>query len=216
MSPFKSIGILMLSIVITGSAIAHEEIDLGLDFQMNSIAQIERAFDGALWGLTSTTQETMPTVAGVYTFVSTNNGLRWDSGCVTPSWWRWGQEIAAISAKEAWVITVREDTTELQRTTDGGKTWLRMSANLTRISRPSSIQFFSAKVGFILGQEGRAIERKWVVSRTTDGGTTWNTSTPMLAEPASEMSAERNGEHYRPDLGRTPTCREYVREGCDA
>ena len=34
--------------------------------KMNAIAQIERAFDGTLWGLTSTTQESMPTVAGVW------------------------------------------------------------------------------------------------------------------------------------------------------
>lgn len=201
MSPFNGFANLLLFILITASAFAHEEIDLGLDFQMNSIAQLERAFDGALWGLSSTTQETMPTVAGVYTFLSTNNGARWDSSCVTPSWWRWGQEIAAISAKEAWVITVREDTTELQRTSNGGKSWSRVTASLTRISRPISIQFFSPKVGFILGQEGRAIERKWVVSRTSDGGVTWTTSIAMLAEPASEAPAERNSRSVWKEQG---------------
>ncbi len=33
---------------------------------MHAIAQIEWACDGALWGITSTTQESMLTVAGVW------------------------------------------------------------------------------------------------------------------------------------------------------
>ncbi len=198
---------ILCSIAIVGFAAASftlfaaEEIDFGIDFQMNAVAQIERAFDGTFWGITSTTQESMPTVAGVYTFISTNGGLHWDSSCVTPNWWRWGQEIAAISVKEAWVIAVREDTTEMYRTVDRGKRWTIVSPSLTRISKPFAIHFYSPFVGVVIGQEGRAIERKWVVSRTTDGGVTWKTSLPMLAEPATEQPAERNDRSFWAQAG---------------
>ncbi|HLP29338.1 MAG TPA: hypothetical protein VK147_11910 [Candidatus Didemnitutus sp.] len=187
--------IVYLSCVILGimpsTLVTSEEIDLGIDFQMNAIAQIERAFDGSIWGLTSTTQETMPTVAGVYAFISTN-GVKWDSSCVTPNWWRWGVDIAPISAKEAWVIMQREDTTELYRTVNGGKKWSMITPARVRVKSPHFIHFFSPTTGIIIGQEGRTIERKWIVSRTTDGGATWNTSIPMLAEPATEEPTERN------------------------
>lgn len=181
----------VLLVVTSGTRAFSEEIDLGIDFQMNAIAQIERAFDGTIWGLSSTTQETMPTVAGVYAFVS-SNGAKWDSVCVTPNWWRWGVDIAPISAKEAWVIMQREDTTELYRTVNGGKKWSMILPAQVKVKNPHFIHFFTPSVGIIIGQEGRTIERKWMVSRTTDGGTTWNTTIPMLAEPATEEPTERN------------------------
>ncbi|MBK7032787.1 MAG: hypothetical protein IPH49_05900 [Ignavibacteria bacterium] len=188
----RSVFLCCLILVLTsGTRVLAEEIDLGIDFQMNAIAQIERAFDGTIWGLTSTTQETMPTVAGVYAFVS-SNGVKWDSTCVTPNWWRWGVDIAPISAKEAWVIMQREDTTELYRTVNGGKKWSMVLPEQVRLKNPHFIHFFTPTIGIIIGQEGRTIERKWVVSRTTDGGSTWTTSTPMLAEPATEEPTERN------------------------
>jgi len=167
--------------------------DLGLDFQMNAISQIERAPDGTLWALLSTTQETMPTVAGVYTFRSTNNAQTWDSSCVTPNWWRWGTDIAAISLKEAMVITMREDTTELYRTIDGGKTWSRVPSSVVRVGRPLAITFYSEKVGFVIGHDGRAVESSWVMSRTADGGATWATSFPRLIEQYTEVPTLRNG-----------------------
>jgi hypothetical protein len=167
-------------------------IDLEQDFETNAVVQLEYGFDGSIWGITSSSLERMPTVAGVYAIRSTDRGLTWDTSAITRNWWRWGTDICPISSTVAYAITLRMDTTELYRTTNGGKSWKLLTQNDVEVDRVVSVQFFSPNVGIILGSVGRTIERKWVVSRTTDGGQTWNTLLPMLPEPPHETIGEYN------------------------
>lgn len=181
----------LIGLLTPGSGSA-QIIDLGQDFETNAIVQLEYGFDGSVWGISSSSLERMPTVAGVYAVRSTDRGLTWDTTAITQNWWRWGSDICPISAQVAYAITLRMDTTELYKTTNGGETWIEQTVNDVKVERIVSVQFFSPEYGVIVGSVGRTIERKWVISRTTDGGATWKTLLPMLPEPPHETIAEKN------------------------
>jgi photosystem II stability/assembly factor-like uncharacterized protein len=183
------IGVLLLAAAAKVSA---QVVDLKMDFQTNSIMQLSQAQDGAIWGITSSNIDRLPTIAGVWAIRSTDGGKKWESSAITEDWWRWGVDICAVSASTAWALTKREDTVELYRTTDGGKHWLVMDPLTLGLDRPVNVHFFSSKVGVVIGTQGRRIERKWVAARTTDGGATWTQSLPLLAEPPTEDLASLN------------------------
>lgn len=184
--------IVLLLFTIMAVLAPAQTIDLKLDFQMNSVMQLDVATDGTMWGITSSNADLMPTIAGVYAVYSTNSGVSWDTSCITPNWWRWGTDIAAQGALQAWAITTHVDTTELWRTTNGGKRWELVNPGTLGLDRVMSIHFFTSAIGVAVGFSGRRIDRKWVVSRTTDGGTTWAQSIPFLAEPPTETLADVN------------------------
>ncbi len=176
-------------------AASAQPIDLRLDFQTNAVVQLERAFDGTLWGITASSMDRLPTLAGVYTVRSTDMGQTWDTSCVTPDWWRWGVQIAPQSANTAWAFVLRDDVTdtlECYRTTTGGASWVRIEPIDVGLARLFDVQFFSETVGVAIGSTGRAVTSKWVVSRTTDGGRTWTLGRDMQAF-LNEQIAQRNG-----------------------
>lgn len=166
-------------------------IDLRMDFQTNSVMQLESAADGTVWGITSSNIDRLPTIAGVWAVRSTDGGTTWDTSCITADWWRWGVDIAAVSATSAYAIVKREDTVALFRVTDA-RSWRRVDSAEIGIGNPFCLHFFTRNVGVIIGTQGRRIERKWVVARTTDGGTTWVRSIPLLADPPVEQLATLN------------------------
>ncbi|NQW29566.1 MAG: hypothetical protein HQ472_03540 [Ignavibacteria bacterium] len=186
---FLFVALLVAAIFSNSNA---QVMDLGQDFETNAVVQLEYAIDGTIWGITSSSLERMPTVAGVFAVRSTDRGLSWDTSSITQNWWRWGSDIAPLDANTAYAITLRMDTTELYHTTNGGKSWKLLGLDDVHVDRIVTINFFSPTHGIILGSVGRTIERKWVISRTKDGGKTWETSIPLLPEPPIEMLAERN------------------------
>ncbi len=182
----------LLPILFLTTISSGQVINLKMDFQTNSVMQLDRAEDGTIWGITSSNIDRLPTIAGVWAVRSTDEGKSWDTSCVTADWWRWGVDVCAVSAQTAWVVTMREDTVELRQTTNGGKSWAVIRPEAVGLDRPVNVHFFDAKHGTVLGTQGRRIERKWVVARTTDGGATWTQSLPMLAEPPTESLADLN------------------------
>lgn len=166
-------------------------VDLKMDFQTNSVMQLDQASDGTIWGITSSNIDRLPTIAGVWSVRSTNGGTSWDTACITDNWWRWGVDIAAVSATTAYAVTMREDTIELYRTTDGRK-WNAVSASNVGLDNIMAVHFFNERIGFIIGTQGRKIERKFIVSRTSDGGATWQASLPLLPDPPTEVLADMN------------------------
>lgn len=183
----KSILISVLLLVNVGS---EETINLGYDFATNAVAQLVQNEDGVIWGVTSSSVDALPTIAGVYAVSSTDEGKTWDTTTITTDWWRWGIDIAAVTATTAYAITMNEDTLDLYRCAD--RQWKTVSAKTTQVDRPLSVHFFNASTGIVIGRHGREIDRKWQMSRTTDGGKTWKPATPMLAEPAKETIRMRN------------------------
>lgn len=193
--------VILLCFLIIATTAPAQVVDLKLDFQTNSVMQIDTSADGTtLWGITSSNVDRLPTIAGVYAVRSTNNGTSWDTSCITPDWWRWGISIAAVNAVHAYAIINRDDTTWLARTLDG-KTWLEVNPAMMDISNPLFIHFFNPRVGVVLGTQGRKIERKWVVARTTDGGASWTPSIAMLAEPPTESIGSFNARSAAWDGG---------------
>jgi len=184
----------LVVLAICTVAASAQPIDLRLDFQTNAVVQLERAFDGTLWGITASSMDRLPTLAGVYTVRSTDQGKTWDTSCVTPDWWRWGVQISPQSATTAWAFVLRDDvsdTLECYRTTTGGASWIRIDPMDVGLARLFSVTFFSEAVGVAIGSTGRAVTSKWVVSRTTDGGRTWALGRDMQAF-LNEKIAQRN------------------------
>ena len=183
---------LSLLLCLTSVYCNAQSVDVGLDFQTNAIVQLERAFDGTVWGLSSSSVDRMPTLAGVYAIVSTDCGSTWASTPITQNIWRWGVDICPLTRNKVWAIANREDTNELYNTEDGGRVWRKVEPNEVQLDRIMAVHFFTTSTGVIIGQAGRRIENRWYASRTTDGGKTWQRSVPMLVDPVSEHIGERN------------------------
>ena len=166
-------------------------VDLKMDFQTNSVMQLDQASDGTIWGITSSNIDRLPTIAGVWSVRSTNGGISWDTACITDNWWRWGVDIAAQDANTAYAVTMREDTLELYRKVKGS-TWVQLNPSTVALDNVMAVHFFNERVGFIIGTQGRKIERKFIVSRTSDGGATWQASLPLLPDPPTEVLADNN------------------------
>lgn len=185
---------LHLLLVVTSASLSAQDINVGLDIQTNAVVQLERGFDGSIWGITSSSMDLLPTVAGVFAVRSSDEGATWESSTVTPNWWRWGTDICPLTKQEAWATVIRdevEDTLEVFRTRDGGKSWMLVAPADVKVDRIHSVHFFSSNVGIVIGSVGRKIEHKWVISRTTDGGSTWTVSMAQTAF-GQEQIAERN------------------------
>jgi len=79
----------------------------------------------------------------------------------------------------------------LERTTDGGQTWVKIGA--IRFAAGTSITFVDLSHGWAVEQRGSSVELEKVLFRTTDGGATWSrvyTSTQHLtAGPAVTIAA---------------------------
>lgn len=190
----KLLARLLLAGLPLATPLHAQDISVGLDIQTNAVVQVERGFDGSIWGITSSSMDLLPTVAGVFVVKSVDEGATWTSHEVTSNWWRWGSDICPLTKNEAWSSVIRddvEDTLEVFRTSDGGRTWSIVKPADVQLDRIISVHFFSPTVGIVFGSVGRKIEHKWTVSRTTDGGKTWSVS---LAKSAfgQEQVAERN------------------------
>lgn len=184
--------VLVVSILLAANISMHSQtINLGMDFQTNSVMQLTQASDGTLWGITSSNIDRLPTIAGVWSVRSTNGGATWDTACITDNWWRWGVDIAAQDAGSAYAVTMREDTLELYHTKNG-KQWSWVAPRTMSLDNVLGVHFFNARVGFVLGTHGRKIERKFIVSTTTDGGATWLPSLALLPDPPTEVYADYN------------------------
>ena len=184
-----------LTVLLSTSTLASAQmIDLGLDFQTNAIVQVERGFDGSIWGISGSSMDRLPTLAGVYTIRSTDGGTSWDTSSITQDWWRWGVELIPISKDICWAFTLRDDvndTLECFRTADGGASWTRIEPMDVGLARLVDVEFFTPQIGVAIGSTGRSVTSKWVVSRTTDGGKTWELSRDMQAH-YNEKIAQRN------------------------
>jgi hypothetical protein len=62
--------LLLARLLIAGLPLATplhaQDISVGLDIQTNAVVQLERGFDGSIWGITSSSMDLLPTVAGVF------------------------------------------------------------------------------------------------------------------------------------------------------
>ncbi len=188
------VAISLLAVLHVGLPLHAQDINVGLDAQTNAVVQLERGFDGSIWGITSSSMDLLPTVAGVFAVRSTDEGKTWASSTITENWWRWGADICPLTSQEAWATLIRdevEDTLEVMRTRDGGKSWTVVAPADVKVERIHSVHFFSPNVGIVFGSVGRKIEHKWVLSRTTDAGMTWTVSMAQTAF-GQEQIAERN------------------------
>jgi hypothetical protein len=188
--------IVIATIMLISTMQTHAQpVDLGLSFQTNAVVQFDRATDGTVWAITSSSMDRLPTLAGVYALRSTNNGTSWDTSCISPDWWKWGTDITAVSKSEAWACIMRddvEDTLLTVRTTDGGRTWKLADVDAMRSGTVHALHFFSDKIGVALGRSGSRMAQRWMITRTTDGGRTWMKVDSIYAR-IGEVVAERNG-----------------------
>ena len=200
MSAWEVVGLVSLRMryflfLLAIASMSGQDIDLGLDYQTNAIVQLEQAPGGAIWGVSGSSIDRLPTVAGVFAVRSVDNGATWTTHMVTEDWWQWGADLVAIDKNRAYVLTLRadiEDTIRLFETTDAGATWSLIDPTTFGMREVYALHFFDNQNAVAFGTMGRKVSRMWGASVSTDGGLTWTTGTPVV-QHRNEKLALRNG-----------------------